>query len=265
MKIAILTTQAHPFAAFCLQCLRRAGIPVALVVNAGRGRASFKKQLLRKVKKTWKVGILGVANGVRMRAWYDSETFSKLGSTDLGEVAAATGVRVATVSVMNAPETRQILMEEGIDLALSLGNGLLAPSVFTAPTRGTLNIHHEELPEFQGAASVIWQIYRDTGRTGYSIHEVDRGLDTGRILLRASFPIEFRPTLRETVALNHARLLEASVDGLVEVLHTLEIGPMEGQAQTKGRTYTTPTIWEFLRMLRNHRRAWTRQKRLAGG
>jgi folate-dependent phosphoribosylglycinamide formyltransferase PurN len=36
-----------------------------------------------------------------------------------------------------------------------------------------INIHHELLPEFLGAQSVLWQLHEGSTKTGFTIHRID--------------------------------------------------------------------------------------------
>jgi len=150
--------------------------------------------------------------------------------------------------------TRQLLEDAGVDLGLSLGNSYIAPRVFSIPRHGMLNVHGEILPRFQGAASVIWAIHEGVTETGFTIHRVDRGIDTGGILYRERFPIEFKTTFRETVETNVAEILRRVPPALGRVVAEFETFQPRSHDQERGSSYTTPTFRQFLHMLRQHRR-----------
>ena len=80
-----------------------------------------------------------------------------------------------------------------------------------------INIHHEVLPRFQGAQSVIWQSYEGPAEMGYTINRIDRHMETGDILYQEKMPIQLRPTLRERVNVSLTRLCEANAEVLVDV------------------------------------------------
>jgi methionyl-tRNA formyltransferase len=156
--------------------------------------------------------------------------------------------------VTNCDTTRQWIREADADVGVSLGNGYIAPSVFSIPKRGFINIHHEVLPRYQGAQSVLWQIHDGSTVSGYTIHEIDRNIDTGRILYGETLPIAFGETLRETVVRTTAELYRASIGGLISVLTNFDAYASRATPQEHGRGYTTPTFGQFLKMLRNHKR-----------
>jgi len=114
-----------------------------------------------------------------------------------------------------------------------------------------INIHHEILPEYQNAQSVIWQIYNMSDTTGYTIHKIDDHIDTGAILYQEKMPILFKETLGSTVSHTFAELLEASAKGLVKVVADFEKFASSAKLQERVKGHTTPTWFQFRRMLRN--------------
>ncbi len=65
-----------------------------------------------------------------------------------------------------------------------LGDDLLA----LAP-RGAVNVHGSLLPKYRGAAPIQWAIANGERETGVTIMQMDRGLDTGDVLLQRALPI----------------------------------------------------------------------------
>ncbi len=113
-----------------------------------------------------------------------------------------------------------------------------------------LNIHHEVLPQYQNAQSVIWQLYNGSTNTGYTIHKINKKIDQGEILFQEHIPIKFMPTLGETVASTYARLIDASALGLVKVLTNFNKYYTEAIPQGKGGHYTTPSYWQFRKIMK---------------
>jgi methionyl-tRNA formyltransferase len=117
-----------------------------------------------------------------------------------------------------------------------------------------LNIHGEVLPQFQNAQSVIWQIYEGNTETGYTIHKVDKKIDTGEILKQDKFPIIFKNTLGETISATCAEIVKRSALGLADVLDHFDRYYRERKPQGQGKTYTTPSLRAFSRMVANFNR-----------
>ena len=117
-----------------------------------------------------------------------------------------------------------------------------------------LNIHGEVLPQFQNAQSVIWQLYENSMETGYTIHKIDQKIDTGDIIKQERFPIVFRPTLAETVAVTSGQILKRAAEGLAQVLEDFDTHYRQARPQGQGKKYTTPGFFQFLKIVRNFKR-----------
>ena len=260
MKVVVLTGSRDGFASLCIPALvRDPNIELALVIlNTGEPPRTWNFYK-RKIKKTLKIGILGTLNGIRMRPWFSTDVFAITSNPSLEELQAEFGFRLEETPQLNGSETQRLIAEADADLGLSLGNAYIASRVFTLPKFGFLNVHHEQLPEFRGAMSVFWQIYEGRDVTGYTIHQIDKSIDTGKILGGEIFKIEFMETLRETISHNYARSFSASVDGLVKVINEYPRLAQDAGEQGPGRDYTTPSFWNYLRAKRQNRKLRMRQ------
>jgi methionyl-tRNA formyltransferase len=257
MRVVVLTSLPRGLASYCIPRLaKEPKIELAMIVyNEGRP-ADPRKQRRRKIRKMLKIGPLGALNGVRMRPWFGDDVSSRLKIEGLDTVADRCGIRLERTPTINCQRTVDLFTEAGAELGLSLGNPYIGQQVYSIPGRGMINIHHEVLPRFQGAQSVIWQIYEGSTETGYTIHRIDDHIDTGDILYQETMPIRLHPTLGETVSANVARLYEASAEGLVDVINNFTELAASAKPQAGGRSFTTPTYWQYLRMVRQHRRLY---------
>ena len=247
MKVIILTTSVHGTTGHHLPVLHNCkGLEIAMVVVSEGQINKDKSYYLRRIKKVLKIGILGAMNGVKMRKWYNegANKYCKIGNAE--EYCRQHNIPFRRVPSTNSEETVKIFKDTGADIGLSLGNGYISKKVFSVPRYGMLNIHHELLPQYQNAQSIIWEIYNGSVETGYTIHKIDRHIDTGEIVLQEKLPIVFRDTLADTVAYNYARLFDASVQGLVRVLENFNQYYPNATPQGRGASYTTPTYWQFL-------------------
>jgi methionyl-tRNA formyltransferase len=108
-----------------------------------------------------------------------------------------------------------------IDAAVVAAYGLILPVVaLDAPRFGCLNIHASLLPRWRGAAPIERAILAGDSETGVTIMLMEKGLDTGPMLLSESVPIASTATaagLRQDLSALGARLILRALDGL-EVL-----------------------------------------------
>jgi methionyl-tRNA formyltransferase len=249
----VLSSQRVGFASYCLPALLASPRieVVGVLFSEGVTRKTWQKRW-RKLKKTLDIGVLGAVNGIRMRRWYELD--ERLMLEPLDELAARSGVHLETTPSLFDKRAAELCKGANADVGLSLGNGYIPERVFSAPRLGTINIHHEMLPEFQGAQSVIWQLHEGSSHTGFTIHKIDRQIDTGEILYQEEIDIAFGATLGETVRETYARLWETSRTALVRVCENVDEIARRGRPQGPGRNFTTPSWWEFQRIARNHAR-----------
>ncbi len=119
----------------------------------------------------------------------------------------------------------------GADVAVVAAYGLiLPPAMLEAPRLGCLNIHASLLPRWRGAAPISAAILAGDSETGISIMQMDRGLDTGPLLLAEAIPIG----RRETAALLHDRLAAL---GAQLILRALAEAPEPRPQPAEGITY----------------------------
>ncbi|MEP3332469.1 methionyl-tRNA formyltransferase [Sedimentitalea sp.] len=105
------------------------------------------------------------------------------------------------------------------DIAVVVAYGLILPqAILDAPTRGCLNIHASLLPRWRGAAPIHRAIMAGDPSTGVCIMQMEAGLDTGPVLMRAETEIGSE----ETTAELHDRLSEMGAGLIVQALEQLD-------------------------------------------
>lgn len=255
LRVVVLTSSRRGTASHHLPLL--VGSPhykcVQVILVDGTA-APPKGHLGRKLRKVLRIGPLGALVGYRMRKWYTADVERLAAIEDLGTLCGSLSFPFATTPAVNHARTVELMRAANADIGISLGNGYIGSKVFTAPHLGMLNIHHEVLPEFQNAQGVIWQLYSGSETTGYTIHRIDKHIDTGAIVHQEQVPISFQPTLAETVSHTMVALLDRSAMGLRQVLEDLRPKLAAARSQGKGRSWTTPSFGQFLRIRSNYKR-----------
>ncbi len=67
---------------------------------------------------------------------------------------------------------------------------ILPESIINLPRYGCINVHASLLPRYRGAAPIQWVIINGETETGVTIMYMEKGLDTGDMIAKASIPIE---------------------------------------------------------------------------
>jgi len=261
MKVLILTSSRNGTAAHHLEILlKEPSIEVVSVIfNQGKVKSKYKKAI-QKGKKLLKIGLFGALNGIKMRKWYQQDLSAFLQIKNIENICQENKVPFHTTTTINNEHTIELFKVSNADIGLSLGNGYIAKKVFSILPFGMLNIHHEILPEYQNAQSVIWQIYNGSRNAGYTIHKINEKIDAGEILYQEALPIQFKETLASTVTATYAQLLKQSAEGLVRVLKSYETFLKTAKTQGHGHSYTTPSLKQYLKMKSQFKQLKTRSK-----
>lgn len=253
IRVLLLTSNPSSTASRCLpELVKSEKIEVVSVILAegapSHGRWKLRK---RKLKKAMKIGVLGALNGVRIRPWFRS------GKTEhIEALCDRWSIPLYRTGALNSDRTVALLTAGAADLGLSVGNGYIAQRVFSLPRFGMINFHGERLPEYQNAQSVIWPIYNMELTTGLTIHEIDNKIDAGRILYKEEYPIDFHASLEDTVTATTLKTANKVGIALRHVCENYDDLRGKARAQLNGRSYTTPSFREFLRMIRNNRKLY---------
>jgi methionyl-tRNA formyltransferase len=146
--------------------------------------------------------------------------------------AEAAGLEVRTPSSLRDRGEQEAFRALRLDAAVVAAYGLILPSpVLEAPRFGCLNVHGSLLPRWRGAAPVQRAILAGDEVTGITIMEMEKGLDTGPMLLRRETRIE-----RKTAGALAAELAALGASLMIEALG--EIGTLARVAQPEhGVTY----------------------------
>ncbi|KLE35168.1 methionyl-tRNA formyltransferase [Aurantiacibacter luteus] len=139
--------------------------------------------------------------------------------------AGAVGIEVRhPVTLKDLDEQARFAALEA-DVAVVAAYGLLLPqAVLDAPARGCLNVHASLLPRWRGAAPIQRSILAGDTVTGVTIMQMEAGLDTGPMLMRARTPIEDK-----TAGELHDELGELGARLMVETLEQLDLLRPEAQ------------------------------------
>lgn len=115
----------------------------------------------------------------------------------------------------------QILKSHQADLMIVVAYGLILPEpVLNAQALGCWNVHASLLPRWRGAAPIQRAIEAGDKRTGVCLMQMEKGLDTGPVLLQLSTNI----LAEETSATLHDRLSHLGAEVLSDGLKLARLG-----------------------------------------
>lgn len=109
--------------------------------------------------------------------------------------------------------------------------GLLLPNVILdTPKLGCINVHGSLLPKWRGAAPIQRSLEAGDSETGVTIMQMDIGLDTGDMILKAVCPI----TEQDTSASLYDKLAQLGPIALLETLDKMATGSYQREPQQEG-------------------------------
>lgn len=133
-------------------------------------------------------------------------------------VAEQYGIPVLQPQRIKAPDIRQQLNDLAPDALVVVAYGQILPeSILQIPPMGCINVHASLLPKYRGAAPFQWAIIQGEHETGITTMMMDKGMDTGDMLLQQRVPIEAEDTaetLHDTLAQIGAQLLLRTLQGI---------------------------------------------------
>ena len=99
------------------------------------------------------------------------------------------GLPVLQPEKMKDPVFVELLRSYRANLQVVVAFRMLPEVVWAMPEYGTFNVHASLLPNYRGAAPINWAIINGETVTGVTTFFLDRDIDTGRIIMKKSFPV----------------------------------------------------------------------------
>jgi methionyl-tRNA formyltransferase len=106
---------------------------------------------------------------------------------------------------------------------------LLKEEIFSFPKLGTINLHTALLPKYRGAVPILWTYYLFDRDAGVTVHYIDKGEDTGDIILQKDVKVELGERYYEL----RAKFEVAGAKALVESINKIESGKVQRKVQPK--------------------------------
>ena len=142
----------------------------------------------------------------------------KLMASPVKTLALQHNIPVFQPASLKSLEAQQALAALKPDLMIVVAYGLLLPqAVLDIPTLGCINSHASLLPRWRGAAPIQRAIQAGDAETGVTVMQMEAGLDTGPMLLKASTSI----TETDTGGSLHDRLAELGSNAIIKAIDGL--------------------------------------------
>ena len=157
--------------------------------------------------------------------------------------ATENGIPVFQPRSMRDGEALAILEQLKPDVIVVTAFGKILPKeILDCPPYGCINIHASLLPRYRGAAPIQWCVLNGETESGVTSMQMDVGLDTGDMLLKAKTPITPDMTAGEL----HDRLSVLGAEVLSETLSAAQMGELHPKKQDDALSNYAPMLTKEL-------------------
>lgn len=119
------------------------------------------------------------------------------------------------------------LSELNADLFVVVAFRMLPEVIWNMPPKGTINLHASLLPQYRGAAPINWVIVNGEKQTGVTTFFIEKEIDTGMVIERASISIGENETAGEL----HDRLMNLGRELVAKSVAQIEDGSVVRTSQ----------------------------------
>jgi methionyl-tRNA formyltransferase len=153
--------------------------------------------------------------------------------------AEKSGIPFFRPNLMKDPQVYDAYAKLKPDLAiLAFVTDIIPEKLLAVPSLGTICYHPSLLPRHRGASAINWAIIQGDTHTGLTVYWVDKGIDTGPILLQKEVEIDPEET---TGSLYFNKLFPMGVEAMVEAVQLIKKGKAARILQDDSKaTYEPP-------------------------
>lgn len=140
---------------------------------------------------------------------------------------------------INHPDSVAALQKLKPDLLLSiLGNQIFKDPIINLAPKGCLNLHTALLPKYRGLMPTFWVLKNQEKYTGVSVFYVDKGIDSGSIVVQKK--VEIGNRTQEELIQHTKKLGMEAIAEAVDIIEKDEVKIIENDASQK-TYFTFPT------------------------
>jgi len=163
----------------------------------------------------------------------------RLQASPVKEYALQMGIPVLQPEKIKTADGIAMLQQLNADIFVVAAYGqILSQKILDIPKYGAINVHASLLPKYRGASPIQQAIADGETTTGITIQQMDRGVDTGDMILKREVAIG--PT--DTGGTLHDKLCEIAPEALLAALQLIESGQARPVPQDHALATHAPLI-----------------------
>lgn len=166
----------------------------------------------------------------------------KLINTPVKQFALDNGIeKIYQPEKIKDEEVIKILKNLDADLFVVVAYGqLLSEQVLNIPKYGCINVHGSLLPKYRGAAPIQWAIINGEEKTGVTIQYMEKGMDSGDMILKEEIIIE----KTETYKTLYDKMSIVGAEALIKAIELIETGNVNAEKQNHDEATYAPMIYK---------------------
>lgn len=166
----------------------------------------------------------------------------KLVNTPVKQFALDNGIaKIYQPEKIKDEEFVKILKNLDADLFVVVAYGqLLSEQVLNIPKYGCINVHGSLLPKYRGAAPIQWSIINGEEKTGVTIQYMEKGMDSGDMILKEEIIIE----KTETYKTLYDKMSIVGAEALIKAIELIETGNVNAEKQNHDEATYAPMIYK---------------------
>jgi phosphoribosylglycinamide formyltransferase 1 len=248
MKITVLAGQGASTAILLNWLIHKGYTDLAVILEAPTTRLDLIRQRTRRLGWVRTLGQVAFMVSVLPLLRFESAGRQRelLSLFELKDQMPALD-QCLNVQTINDDQVVDHLRSRAADLVLVNGTRIIRAPVLRATDAPIINTHVGITPHYRGVHGGYWSIWNnDRENFGVTLHCVDEGVDTGRILAQHKITPEPTDNFASYPLLQQA----ASFGGLEDLLEAIRKGePLKELARSpdEGRQWMHPTLIEYAR------------------
>ena len=245
-KFSVVILSGHPYSASVLYHSLAGIVPFSAVIE--EDSVNRTELLKRRVKK------LGIRTVFGQLVFQSAivPALRRVASTRIQQIeqesrfnaAPIEDIPVHRVPSVNSDECRALLRKCDPDIVLVNGTRIISKETLLSGKSKFINIHAGITPRYRGVHGGYWALAQgDAENCGVTVHEVDTGIDTGRILRQTRITV----TPEDNFTTYPILQLAASIPLVAEAIHMIRDGQQQYETGPSGsKLWSHPTVWQYL-------------------
>ena len=131
--------------------------------------------------------------------------------------AAEKNIRTFNISNPNNKKFIKELSDLEPDIIINQSQHIIKKGILDIPSIGVLNRHNALLPKNRGRLTPFWVLFRREKESGVSIHFLEKGIDSGDIVVQKRFRVNKNYTFNSLVKKNYEIAPKAMVEAIKKI------------------------------------------------